>query len=814
MTLRRKTLLVTNLMLLTLIIILTFSAKAILLGGFSDVETRETELDITRAIKSIQTELNSLNSFVKDWAEWNYAHEFIINPNQDFVLKKLDSSIFLSQKIQLMVFLDNKLNIIYGTTFDPASKSFRPLPESYKSHLRADSPLLVAQEPGRSKSGFIQTPENPLMVISLPLTSGESPRLPHGFLIIGRSLDKTILLQLTDRVQSPFQLLPYHSPELPVDFARAKSHLSQGNSTWIAPLTELTVAGYSIISDIYGKPGYLLRVDSSRFAYLQGKKTVQYFVFLLVALGLLFSLTTLMLLEKIILFRLSNLQHQISQIGKLNEPSLRVLVEGHDELSELADSLNQTLQRLEKTQNELRESETATLALLDGMPDSLLRIDRNGLILDYKTGKDRTSSISPRLFAGNDVKEAFPGILADNIIAATEKALSTNETQLFEHEMVSNNRHIYFEIRVTPNGANETLAVFRDLTETRELQHSLRLADLRDPLTGLLNKAGWNHRLAQPSLTNDSRVGIITLEIDEMRLINESLGLVWGDRVMNATVMALRSSLPLESLIARIGDDEFAALLPNRTESELQSFCDEIRAEVERSNLMEGAIRFSVSLGYASGSPAEKYLDKLYDSAKKLMRRDKLSQSLSARELIFGSLQAALSTRDFIAHQHANRLWALCHSLAKAASLPRRRLRGLKLLTQFHDIGKVGIPDQLLFKKGSLTPGEMATMKLHVEIGHRIAQSIPDLFSIADLLLKHHEWWNGTGYPLGLQQEEIPLECRIFSIADTFDSMTQDRSDRQAFSGKEAAAELRRSAGSQFDPLLVAKFLAILGEDF
>ncbi len=102
-------------------------------------------------------------------------------------------------------------------------------------------------------------------------------------------------------------------------------------------------------------------------------------------------------------------------------------------------------------------------------------------------------------------------------------------------------------------------------------------------------------------------------------------------------------------------------------------------------------------------------------------------------------------------------------------------------------------------------------MKLHVEIGHRISQSIPDLFSIADLLLKHHEWWDGSGYPLGLRKEIIPLECRIFSIVDAFDAMTHDRPDRQAFSGKEAAAELQKSAGSQFDPILVDKFLTILG---
>ena len=107
----------------------------------------------------------------------------------------------------------------------------------------------------------------------------------------------------------------------------------------------------------------------------------------------------------------------------------------------------------------------------------------------------------------------------------------------------------------------------------------------------------------------------------------------------------------------------------------------------------------------------------------------------------------------------------------------------------------------------------MDTKKLHVEIGHRIAQSIPELTPKADLLLKHHEWWNGQGDPLGLRETEIPLECRIFSIVDAFDAMTHDRPGRSACSTKEAAAELRNCAGSQFDPHLVVEFLRLLGEE-
>lgn len=134
----------------------------------------------------------------------------------------------------------------------------------------------------------------------------------------------------------------------------------------------------------------------------------------------------------------------------------------------------------------------------------------------------------------------------------------------------------------------------------------------------------------------------------------------------------------------------------------------------------------------------------------------------------------------------------------------------LRLFAQFHDIGKVGIPDQILFKNGPLTLEEMVIMKRHCEIGYRIAQASPDLLPIAEWILKHHEWWNGKGYPLGLKGEEIPLECRILAIADAYDAMTNDRPYRKALTREEALSEIKKCSGTQFDPRLVDMFLKMM----
>lgn len=142
--------------------------------------------------------------------------------------------------------------------------------------------------------------------------------------------------------------------------------------------------------------------------------------------------------------------------------------------------------------------------------------------------------------------------------------------------------------------------------------------------------------------------------------------------------------------------------------------------------------------------------------------------------------------------------------------MPEQEVTTMKLLAQFHDIGKVGISDKILFKTGSYTAEEYVEMKRHCEIGYRIALASPQLAPIADWILKHHEWWNGEGYPLGLREEQIPLQCRILAIANAFDAMTTNRPYRKAVGKEEAMEELVRFAGVQFDPSLVPQFIEMV----
>jgi HD-GYP domain-containing protein (c-di-GMP phosphodiesterase class II) len=171
---------------------------------------------------------------------------------------------------------------------------------------------------------------------------------------------------------------------------------------------------------------------------------------------------------------------------------------------------------------------------------------------------------------------------------------------------------------------------------------------------------------------------------------------------------------------------------------------------------------------------------------------------------------SALYAKSQETEEHGQRLGQYADMIGKELGLDQKTLDDLKLLSMLHDIGKIGIDDRILNKPAKLNEEEWEVMKKHPEIGHRIAMSTPELCHIAEYILRHHERWDGSGYPDGILNEEIPLLSRILSIADAYDAMTEDRVYRKGMSTVEAIAELKRCSGTQFDPALVELFIGML----
>lgn len=330
-------------------------------------------------------------------------------------------------------------------------------------------------------------------------------------------------------------------------------------------------------------------------------------------------------------------------------------------------------------------------------------------------------------------------------------------------------------------------------------------ASLHDSLTGLYNRNFFSMEMERLNRSSNP-LSILMCDIDGLKFINDTLGHTTGDIILKATADILQKIYGKVGIVSRIGGDEFCVFILDRPVPENEAISRAV-AEYNKNNPSHP---LNISVGQADSDSSMNNASELFKEADNNMYREKLHRSQNVRSDLVQTLIRALEAKDILTKNHGQRLQTLMAAVAAFIGVSQNHIPILCLFARFHDIGKVGIPDSILFKPGPLTTRERKEMQRHSEIGFRIAQSSADLQLIADWILKHHEWWDGNGYPYGLKGESIPEECRLLAIIDAYDAMTSDRPYRRAMSGKAAIAELKRCAGTQFDPELVKQFILCL----
>ncbi len=339
--------------------------------------------------------------------------------------------------------------------------------------------------------------------------------------------------------------------------------------------------------------------------------------------------------------------------------------------------------------------------------------------------------------------------------------------------------------------------------DLQRLNDQIQYTSRHDGLTGLYNRSFFNQAMEKAAGTS---AGIIMCDVDGLKLVNDSLGHDKGDMLLQAAAEVLKTSFGPEAVLARIGGDEFSVLMPEGSRANMEAACLRIRQAIDRYNGVNPVIPLSISIGFACNEDEAMDIRTLLKEADNRMYWEKLYHRQNIGSNMVHTLMTTLAEKNIIT-QHGDHLQELFIRLALEKEFPQCNLTDLFIFARFHDIGKVGIPEQILFKTGPLTPEEEKEMQRHCEIGYRIARSVTELRPIADWILKHHEWWNGQGYPLGIKGADIPLECRIMAILDAYDDMTSDRPYHQPMSCEAAIEEIRRWAGIQFDPVLADKFI-------
>ncbi len=370
-----------------------------------------------------------------------------------------------------------------------------------------------------------------------------------------------------------------------------------------------------------------------------------------------------------------------------------------------------------------------------------------------------------------------------------------------------------------------------------------------DVLTGVLNRQASLKVLAgEIERTNRYArpLAVALFDLDHFKRVNDAHGHAVGDRLLSHVAELLRSNVRSVDTLGRYGGEEFLLIMPETGTDGAATSAENLRRLVARTPLQldDGTLEATISAGIAGGSGAPTIdLTALLHEADvalytaKALGRDQVhtyrpvDETKEVRRATIGlSARSHAAQLGRVAFDAANQRllralaerpgWAggpseliahIAGELAAGVGLPDGDVERVRAASLLHDLGKLAIPEEILAKPGALTPSEWRTVTEHPKIGQVVLEQAGAIRDAAIIVLHHHEWFDGRGYPYGLKDTEIPLGSRIVAVADAYEAMIAGRPYKGAMSHSQALTELRRAAGIQFDPELVDLFITLSG---
>ncbi|HBA83961.1 MAG TPA: hypothetical protein DCZ95_07710 [Verrucomicrobia bacterium] len=408
MNLRTKAIVILFATFISLLFFFYFSIRQIVLREHEELEEVTVQQNIRRALNRIQDEIDAISTINNDWACWDDTYNFILDTNEQFVADNLMDETFSGLQINLMTFQNLSGEMVEARTFELEEKKSAPLSARWASRLQNVGKLLDQTLDIHEVSGLLDIDGECLLISARSILTSVNQGPSHGCLIMGRLLDRQKIERFRKNTDLDLDFASPADPALEPDFREARTHIlqfpkattSQEPVQWLQILDDHTIAGYALLTDLFGKPILLMRIAMPRAIYQSAQSALNYVLLSLLGIGLVFGLLILHLWQQHVLSRLRMLSEQVSRIGALGDLAAQVQVSGHDELSVLSENFNRMLRALKQASVALQESELRYRSFVQHFQGIAFRFSLDMKLLFVHGAIERITGYSEQELAG------------------------------------------------------------------------------------------------------------------------------------------------------------------------------------------------------------------------------------------------------------------------------------------------------------------------------------------------------------------------------------------------------------------------------
>ncbi len=471
----RRIILFTGITLVAMILLITFATRTVLTNGFSRLEADLLVKNLQQVENALSDELDALGMTASDWAEWDQTRQFVHDRNRSYIRSNIDSRLFEHLRLGFVLFLDAGGQELYAATFRSGSGTQEGIPAGLRDWL-SRHPLMTRLPDRLSRAkGIIALPDQAILAAARPVMDPKRAGPVLGTLLMGRFIDNAEVDRLSRNLMVSLSLTPLVSQPAPPVQSLAPAGPLGGTLASVDASREDILEGTSILKGADGAPALLMKIDFPRDIHRQGITTLRYFIFWLLVIGIVFSAVVLLVLQLTVLSRLGQLSKTVLAISTGTEPGRRVPTRGRDQIAYLGAAINGMLEALEGSNSRLRQSELRNEAFLDAIPDLILRMDRDGRIVDVRFPQRSPLGETPSQVIGVPVTEMarmlpfVPEKLLRDGHAAIVQALESRLPIVMEFSVDPGKGMQHFVGRFVASGDSEVTVLVREVTAEKRL---------------------------------------------------------------------------------------------------------------------------------------------------------------------------------------------------------------------------------------------------------------------------------------------------------------------------------------------------------